>query len=75
MSRSARRLPKWLELVLSAMPGVVIVLMVWPSATSSGARFLVGVLVGLCVALLVAGLLALAEENGRRHRTNRTRHP
>ncbi len=64
MSPSTRALPKWLELMLVAAPGLLIVLVSWSTATSSGARFFLGVLLGLSIAVVIAGLLALIEERG-----------
>lgn len=76
MSTSSRALPKWAELMLAAAPGLLIVLVSWSSATSEAARFFLGILVGLSIALLTAGLMALmAAPSPRRGHGTRLRQP
>jgi CHASE2 domain-containing sensor protein len=75
MSTLRRGLPKWLELLLAAAPGLLIVLASWSSATSAGARFFLGILVGLSIVLLIAGLVTLIDGHVWRRQRRRLGHP
>jgi hypothetical protein len=55
--------------MLVSLLGFIIALAIWPTQTDSTARFLTGVLVGLSIASLIAGIVAYAGD--RRVRTSK----
>lgn len=62
--------------MLASAPGFLIVLATWSTATSTTARFFAGLLLGLSIAVLVAGVVVLVHDHGLwRRGEKRLRHP
>ena len=67
MSTHIRPLPRWMYPMLVSLPGFIIALTTWPTQTDSMARFLTGVLVGLSIASLIAGIVAYADTSNAQY--------
>lgn len=63
-----------LQPLLWAVPGLLIALVAWPTQTGSAARFWIGVLVGMSVVALGAGIVAYVRDRDA-GRTEPVTHP